>query len=97
MKTTTERHAPPPWKVSRINGLIIYDTNGYFVAEVYTPNNARVIINTINNYEALLRVAKRVLKAYLRLPVGPDLEAIVMPEIEDLEQVVIQAEERKSL
>src|SRR5260221_1301946 len=97
MTTTTEGHALPTWKVSRMNGLIIYDTNGYFVAEVYTPNNARVIINTINNYEALLRVAKRVLKAYLRLPVGPDLEAIVMPEIEDLEQVVIQAEERKSL
>ena len=41
---------------------------------------------------ALLEAAKRAVKAYLRLPIGPDVEAIVMEEMEDLENAIALAE-----
>lgn len=36
----------------------------------------------------LVELGKRVLRAYLRLPIGPDVEAIVMPEMEELEEAL---------
>lgn len=38
--------------------------------------------------KALVADGKLVLKAYLRLPIGPDVEAIVMPEMEELEEAL---------
>lgn len=40
----------------------------------------------------LLKAAKKVMKAYLRLPIGPDVEAIVIDEMEELELAIAQAE-----
>lgn len=61
-------------------------------ATEWGKKTAKEFVAAVNSREALLNAAKLGLKAYLRLPIGPDIEAIVMPEMEDLEEAITQAE-----